>query len=133
MTYIAILVAAVASMALGFLWYGPLFGKVFMTETGMTKESMTPEMKRGMNKAYAINFVFEIITATVLSKLLLMLGITTVVGAWELVLLVWLGFAVSVELGNKLWMDKSWTLFFLNSSHRLVSYLIVTIVLILIK
>ena len=33
-----ILLAALAPMPLGFLWYGPLFGKAWMRESGMTPE-----------------------------------------------------------------------------------------------
>ena len=28
--YLAVLAAAIASMVIGFLWYGPLFGKQYM-------------------------------------------------------------------------------------------------------
>lgn len=34
--YLAILVAAVLSMVLGFLWYGPLFGKEWTKLMGVT-------------------------------------------------------------------------------------------------
>ena len=39
--FLAILVAAVVPMVLGFLWYNPaLFGNAWMRESGMTEEKM---------------------------------------------------------------------------------------------
>jgi len=38
--YLAVLVAAIASMALGFLWYGPLFGNQWKKLMGFTDKSM---------------------------------------------------------------------------------------------
>lgn len=36
--WIALAVAALSTLVIGFLWYGPLFGKAWMKETGMTEE-----------------------------------------------------------------------------------------------
>ena len=41
----AVVACAVASMIIGSIWYGPLFGKAFMTATGM--DQWTPEKKSG--------------------------------------------------------------------------------------
>ena len=38
--YGAVVGAAVASMILGSLWYGPLFGKPWMAAMGFTKDAM---------------------------------------------------------------------------------------------
>lgn len=41
MNYLAILVAAIVPIIMGFLWYNPkLFGNVWMRESGMTEEKM---------------------------------------------------------------------------------------------
>ena len=39
--YIAVVVAAVASMAVGFIWYGVLFRKQWMSLMGFTAGSMS--------------------------------------------------------------------------------------------
>jgi Protein of unknown function (DUF1761) len=36
--WLAVVVAAASSFVVGFLWYGPLFGKPWMQDSGMTKE-----------------------------------------------------------------------------------------------
>ncbi len=38
-TWLAVIVAALASFPLGMLWYGPLFGKAWMAASGVTKET----------------------------------------------------------------------------------------------
>jgi Protein of unknown function (DUF1761) len=37
--WLAVIVATIVSFALGGLWYGPLFGRVWMAETGIRKDS----------------------------------------------------------------------------------------------
>ena len=38
--YLAVLVSAVSAMVLGFLWFGPLFGKEWSKAMGWTEEQM---------------------------------------------------------------------------------------------
>lgn len=40
LNWLAVIVAALAGFAIGGLWYGPLFGKVWMQESGMTEEKV---------------------------------------------------------------------------------------------
>jgi len=59
--YLAILVAAVVPMVLGFLWYNPkLFGIAWMRESGMTEE----KMKSGnMGIIFGVSFLLSILLA----------------------------------------------------------------------
>ncbi|WP_339753603.1 DUF1761 domain-containing protein [uncultured Winogradskyella sp.] len=59
--FLAILVAAVVPMVLGFLWYNPfLFGNVWMREAGMTEE----KMKSGnMAVIFGVSFLLSILLA----------------------------------------------------------------------
>ncbi|WP_439153107.1 DUF1761 domain-containing protein [Winogradskyella sp.] len=57
--YLAILVAAVVPVVLGFLWYNPLlFGNVWMRESGMTEEKM-----KGANMAviFGLSLLFSLL------------------------------------------------------------------------
>ncbi len=36
--YVAVVVAALANMVIGYVWFGPLFGKMYMRLQGMTQE-----------------------------------------------------------------------------------------------
>ena len=46
--YLAVLVAAIASIVLGFVWYGPLFGKTWTQLMGFDKKKMDDMKKKGM-------------------------------------------------------------------------------------
>jgi hypothetical protein len=57
--FLAILVAAVVPMVVGFLWYNPkLFGNVWMREAGMTEEKMKSV---NMGVIFGVSFVLAIL------------------------------------------------------------------------
>ncbi len=125
--YLAVLVAAIASMAVGFVWYGVLFRNSWMSLMGYTPESMRG-MKMTANKAYAIQFIASLVLAYVLSGFVDTSGVAAGVvnagsgiatGFWA-----WLGFIAPVTLGVVLWENKPWKLWFINASHYLAMLLV---------
>ena len=52
--YLAVVLAALAAMVIGFVWYGPLFGKQWMALMGFTPQSMDEAKKKGMAKSYIL-------------------------------------------------------------------------------
>jgi hypothetical protein len=131
--YIAVLLAAVASMVVGFVWYGPVLGKQWMKERGMTPEKMK-EAGRDMGKMYGISFVLAIVTAFVLSHVMflseyffqypsLQTGLTT--AFW-----MWAGFVMPVQATATIFSDKkNWKLFGMDTGYQLVSLLVMGVVL----
>ncbi|WP_371268409.1 DUF1761 domain-containing protein [Flavobacterium sp.] len=66
MNFYAILVAALSTLLVGFVWYGPLFGKAWMAENGFSEE----ELKQGsMVKIFGLTFVFSIFLAMLMQIL----------------------------------------------------------------
>jgi len=67
MNYLAILVAALSSFVVGFIWYNPkVFGTIWMTEIGMTEE----KAKQGnMVKIFGLTFVFALIFAFMMNTI----------------------------------------------------------------
>ncbi len=119
--YWAVVGAAVVSMVIGTLWYGPLFGKQWMAMTGITKESMK-SMSLTPIQAMGGGFVMSLIMAYVLAHFI---GIVTqlgfngyVAGFW-----VWLGFVMTTQAHPFLWEGKPFKLFTLNGAYTLVTYL----------
>lgn len=129
--YLAVLVCAVVSMVIGFLWFGPLFGKKWMTLSGMNPDMMknpTPEMKRNMYRGYAIQFVLALVMAFGLAHTLVfassylhMSGISAGLqgGFWS-----WLSFVVPTTIGMVLWEGKPWKLWIIIVSAWLVTLLV---------
>ena len=61
MNYYAILVAALSSFVVGFIWYNPkLFGTIWMNEIGMTEEKAR---QGNMAKIFGLTFVFAFMLA----------------------------------------------------------------------
>lgn len=128
--YLAILVAAVSNMALGFLWYGPLFGKAWSQLMGwgeMTPEKMA-EMQKKARPAYAASFVGALVMAYVLSHVLVFATTYMQVSGWMAGLSsgfwMWLGFVAPVTVGSVLWDGKPWKLWFINAGYYLVALLV---------
>lgn len=131
--YLAVLVAAISSMVVGYVWYGVLFKKPWMAMMGHTAEAMSG-MKMTANKAYFIQFIASLVMACVLAKFVglgllddtatsrLSVGIN--IGFWA-----WLGLVMPVSLGIVLWEGKSWKLWFINASNYLVTLLAMGIIL----
>lgn len=120
----AILVAAIAAVILGSVWYGPLFGKKWMHLMGIAMNP-TPENKRKMMKSYVLMFIGTLLMAYVLAHVLIFsmaymntagldAGITA--GIW-----VWLGFVAPTTVGMVLWEGKPWKLWFIVAGYYLVS------------
>jgi hypothetical protein len=130
--YWAVIVAAVASMAVGFVWYGMLFRKQWMELMGYTVESMG-QMRMSANKAYILQFIASLVMAYVLAHSLIFASAYTgttgaaagmTVGFWS-----WLGFVAPITLGIVLWENKPWKLWVINASHYLVVLMIMGIIL----
>lgn len=122
--YFAVVVAAVSAMVWGFLWYGPVFGKIWIKEMGWTPESIEAAKKKGMAKQYVLQAVGALVMAYVMAHVFVFASTYTqtfglvgglMVGFWN-----WLGFVAPVTLGAVLWEGKSWKLWALNAGYYLV-------------
>ena len=130
--YWAVLVSAVAAVVVGALWYGPVFGKFWMSLVGLTTESMK-SMKMSPFAAMAGGFLGALFTAFVLAHHLVFanafLGTTGAESGLMSAFWVWLGFYVPVTAGSLLWEGKSWKLFALNAAYYLVTLAISGVIL----
>ena len=77
---LAVLASGVLSMIIGFIWYGPLFGKPWSAYTGWTDEKVRAASTGGkMAMTYGLAFLAALAQAVVLTVLARNLGIT----AWS--------------------------------------------------
>ena len=131
--YLAVLVAAVVSMALGFLWYSPMvLGKPWMKLKGYTPETLKKAQKE-MGPFYAVSFVFALITAYVLTHVMtlsqnfygypeMQTGLMTAFFAWG-------GFMLPVQVTSTIFGDKKWALLAIDTGYQLVSLLAMGLVI----
>jgi hypothetical protein len=133
--YWAVLVAAIANIVIGSLWYGPLFGKTWKRLMGFSDESMKA-MKMTVTGAYIGGIVTALLMAFVLahSVVLWMAFPGTSAGtfsfALELAFWIWLGYVATTQAGSVLWEGKSLKLFFLNTAQSLVSLIVMASILV---
>jgi hypothetical protein len=115
--WIAIVLGALLSMLLGFLWYGPLFGKVWLRSIGKKQEEL--QSRAGM---YVVAFLAALVTAYVLAALIAGLGVTVwwwgaVVGA-----VISVGIGAAAALINGLFLRESFGSWLLFAFYQLVLY-----------
>lgn len=138
LNFVAIGLATLAMFFLGFLWYTPLFGKIWAKEMGFSRDMEVP--KGFLIRSLILNLIGNFLLAFVLSHNILAWdarswghasnfidqGQAAVMSAF----FTWLGFYVPHDLGAVTWQMKSWKLFFINTSYHLVGLLIVSFILV---
>ena len=131
--YIAVLLAAVASMVVGFIYYSPyVLGKPWMKLMGIGKDDMKPTGQE-MGKLYGTSFVLALITAFILAHVIAMsqsyFQYAAILSGITSAFWVWLGLAMPVQLTDVLFSKKPTKLFGINTGYQLVSLLVMGLVL----
>src|SRR3989338_4979270 len=101
--YLAVLVAAIASMVVGFLWYGPLFGKMWMKLMNFDKKKGEEAKKKGMRKTIALAFLTSLIMSYILAHFVRYAQAKTIADGAVLDFWLWIGFFATTQLGIVLW------------------------------
>lgn len=124
---LAILVAAAAGFLVGGLWYGPLFGKVWMTENNFTEEEL-----RGANmlKIYGLTFAFSVLSAVFLGHLLAFFD-ANARSTMMISVGIALGYIVPAIGTNYLFARKSGKLFAIDAGYWIVFYAAMGVVFVL--
>ena len=128
LNYWAVLAAMAAAIAIGFLWYGPILGKAWMKEMGMS-----PDQKPGpgvMQRAMILMVIGSLLTAAMLA-----LGVevwrlsdwkmgpsaTNATYGFFTAFFAWIGFYVPLLFGSVAWENRSWKLFGINAAYHFIS------------
>ena len=122
----SVLVAAIATMVVGFLWYSPLlFARPWMLLMGYDPDdkAKVQEMQKSAGPSYGISFVASLVTAFVLAKIIDVTSVTTVLYGMKVGFAVWLGFVATVQLTEVLFAKKPAKLYLINTGYQLVCYL----------
>lgn len=122
--YLAVIATTILGFIVGGLWYGPLFGKVWMREIGLNEEDIK---KSNMLKIFGITIILNIIIALNLSAFLgpksdllfgLFAGLAVGIG-W-----------VSTSLGIiYLFGRKSFKLYLIDASYQIVIYALMGLII----
>src|SRR5258708_2608088 len=129
---LAVLVAAIATMVVGFLWYSPLlFAKPWMKEMGYdaNDKARMEEMKRSAGPAYGGSFLASLVSAFILALFLHWLRAQSLEFGLMVGFHVWLGFVATVQFTSALFTKQSMRLFGINTGYQLVCYLAMAAIL----
>ena len=110
-SYIAVIVAALAAFGFGAAWYGAL-GKHWMAAAGISDPKPTPG-------PFIIAFVALVVMAWTLAGLIGHLGEVTIWRGMVSGFFAWLGFVAASLIVNHRFQGSSWNLTFIDGGHWL--------------
>lgn len=126
--FIAVIVSALVAFIIGFLFHGPLFGKMWMKLA-----NITPTGNEKMSDMYGqmgMNLLANIVTGFVLAILITLISESGYLFDKSLVCigmigsaLVWAGVVVPGSSMDSIWMGKSWKLWIFECICSLVMLL----------
>ena len=126
--YLAIAVAVVGNFFLGFVWYGPLFGKTWAKLVNLPAD-FKPS-KPQMMKAMGLMVLGSFLTAYVLAHSVEVWRASTWKAgadgpAWTYGffagLFTWIGFYIPPLFSSVAWEGRSWKLFGINAAYHFVA------------
>lgn len=132
--YLAVFIAAILSMVIGFAWYSPvLFGKPWMKLMGYNSEDLKKEQKK-MGKLYGISFILSLVMAYVLAHVMVLsmsfYDYTAVMTGITSAFWMWLGFIMPVQATMTIFStNKNFTLFAINTGYQLAVVLAMGVIL----
>ncbi len=126
--WIAVVVAALATVVIGGLWYAPFaFGKAWQRALGKTDAELQA-MRKNAAPGYVLAIVGALVTAWVVAVTVKAFGATTAADAIEVALIVWIGYIVSQTVIGTMFEGRSWTLFGINMANQLVNVLVMALI-----
>ena len=129
--YVSVIVSAIVFMIVGFVWYGPLFGKQWSKLIYKTPEAIAEARKKGMAPSMLGVFVAALVMSFVIAVVLKSLLITTVNAALVAGFMLWLGFIATTMLHRVFFERSPFGLYVLNTLQSLVTILLGSLVIVL--
>jgi multidrug transporter EmrE-like cation transporter len=121
---IAIVAALIVHQALGFLWYGPLFGKTWMAARGVTPETIG-DWKTPMMVSTVVSLVMTIAMAMLISAA----SVQNVIAGITLALVVSIGIVATTQIQNVVYEDRNRTVTGLFIGYQVVALIVMAIIL----
>ena len=131
LNYLAILVAALAAFFIGFMWHGPVFGKVWLKLMNISEKEIEKGKKEmaGKMPVYMISaFLQQVVVASAIALLVSATGVTAAVDGALLAFVCWLGFIATTLLNGVLWEKRTVPLYLFNIAYHFVSLVVITLI-----
>lgn len=128
----AIIVCAVASMVLGSIWYGPLFGKTWLRIIGASEMDIEKrkEMQKKAMPLYFIQIILSIFQVWVLAYYI---AGWVEASALTNALWIWAGFVMPTVAATAMWNNNprkiAWAQFLVQAGYQLVAFIMFALIL----
>ena len=131
LNYITMVVATIAGMVVGFIWYAPFaFGKVWLR---LKEQNGNETQREKENKPtwpiYLLSGLGTLASAFALSVIF---NSIIIVGIWGILIaafVVWIGFFVPVKLSDFIYGGESPVLFLISAGHYLLAIIIMAFII----
>ncbi len=125
--FLAVIVSALSAFVVGWLWYGPLFGKRWMKLNGFTEEQIREGGGMPMSLIMIINYVATVLAAFAIAMFIgAESDISFGVFAGFMIAVFWIG---TSRLNDVLYERKPFGLFLINTGYNLAIYVIMGAIL----
>lgn len=130
LNWLAIVVAALASFAVGFGWYSNKgFGKPWRALMGWDEAAMSQMAKQSMTPSIVIGIIGDLLGATLVALLASLLIAYGPMDVLQIAIAVWLGAVVPQYLSTVAWERRPWKLFAINAGYRLISFIVMGLII----
>ena len=121
---LAIVAATVVHMALGYLWYGPLFGRAWATAIGRPMDQMGDP-----TRAMMVSIVSSLITAIAVAMLISAASAQNVVAGVTLALVAAVGFVATTQATTSAYESRNQTVTLLGIGYQAVGILLMGVII----
>lgn len=119
--YLVLGAAVVASFVFGFLWYGPVFGKIWFQLSGINKEDCKVKPW-----AFPVTILGAILSTFVLAYFIQIYKPYCSYGA---AFFIWLGFYLPPLFSMAAWEGRSWELVAFKAAHHFLNLQLIAAIL----
>lgn len=117
--WLAVVVGVVVSNALGFLWYGPLFGQTWAKALGKKMEEL-----QGSPTMYVVTIIASFITMTVLAAAVAAFGSTNLIEGAVVGALLWFGIGATQSYVGATFEGRSMVVWQISALYNLVVFVV---------
>ncbi len=122
--YPAVIVAAIIHFMIGGLWYGAIFGNLFLRIIGWTPEQQEQIVSQTNWTVYLMAFVCSFVLAYILAHFVQYTKATNALDGMQTGFWLWLGFVATTQLPTVIFEQRKLGLYLLNVGYQLVACLI---------
>jgi hypothetical protein len=118
---------AIAAMFIGAMWYGPIFGKMWIGYMGKTEEQLKEDFNPG--KTYTLAFIGHFIALGILANLFFYINVSTIGAALHTAFWTWLGFTLATNFITGLFENKKFGLLIIDEVYHLVVFFVGAVII----